>query len=156
MIAQPIKPVKSVESVKSVKPTEPVKPAGPDATAKPSINGKSNQAVVIKNPAARAEKSPNPVSGLKNPGPVRPELPSVVKSPPGEPSIGKTIPAKELFIKTAVNMGFPKDALSVAILVFARYFSVSLSPALLKTLRREILASGKPSSPETPAEKTVL
>jgi hypothetical protein len=53
-------------------------------------------------------------------------------------------------------MGFPKDALSIAILVFARYFSVSLSPALMKTLRREILASGKSSSPETPAEKTAL
>jgi hypothetical protein len=139
-----------------VKPTGSAKPASPNVAAKPSIHGKSNPANAIKKSVVATAKSPNPASGLKNPSPVRPELSSVVKSPPGESSIGKTISAKELFIKTALNMGFPKDALSVAILVFARYFSVSLSPALMKTLRREILASGKSSSPETPAEKTAL
>jgi len=152
MITQPTKPVR---------PVEPVKPAGPDAAAKPSIHGKSSPAIGTKNSAVKeqkvvAERSPNPSSGLKNPSPARPELTSVVKSPPGESPQGKTIPTKELFIKTAANMGFPKDVLSVALLVFARYFSVSLSPALLKTLRREILASGKSSSPETQAEKTAL
>ena len=144
-------------SHKPVKPVEPVKPAELNAAAKPSTHSKSNPANAIKNPSIEEPSNQKSAVGTaKSPSPVRPELTSVVKPPPGEPSIGKTIPAKELFIKTAANMGFPKDALSVAILVFARYFSVSLSPALLKTLRREILASGKPSSPETPAEKTAL
>jgi hypothetical protein len=156
MITQPIKPVRSVESVKSVKPVEPVKPAGPNVAAKPGMHGKSNPANAIKKSATGIEKSPNSTSGLKNPGPIRQELSSVVKSPSGEYSVGKAIPAKELFMKTAANMGLPKDALSVAILVFARYFSVSLSPALMKTLRREILASGKSSSPTTQAEKAAL
>jgi hypothetical protein len=152
LITQSTKPVRSVESVK---------PVGPDVAAKPSIHGKSNPAIGTKNPAVKEPKvsiakSPNTASGLKNPSPVRPALTSAVKSPPGESLAGKTISAKEFFIKAAANMGFPKDALSVAILVFARYFSVSLSPALMKTLRREILASGKSSSPETPAEKTAL
>ena len=147
MITQPTKPVRSVE---------PAKPAGVKTPEKPSIHGKSNPANAIKKTAASTAKIPNPALGLKNPNPVRQELPSAVKSPPGEFSIGKTISTKEHFIKTAANMGFPKDALSIALLVFARYFSVSLSPALMKTLRREILASGKSSSPATPAEKTAL
>jgi hypothetical protein len=147
LITQPAKPVRSVE---------PAKPAGVKTPEKPSIHGKSNPANAIKKPAAVTEKSPNSASGVKNPNPVRPVLSSVVKSSPGESPAGKTIPAKELFIKTATNMGFPKDALSVALLVFARYFSVSISPDLMKTLRREILGSGKSSSPATQAEKTEL
>jgi hypothetical protein len=141
--------------VKSVKPTEPVKPAGPNVAVKPGIHGKSNPANTIKKPGAGTGKSPIPLSEPKSPVQGKPVQLSTGKAPP-EYSIGKTIPAKELFLKTAANLGFPKDALSVALLAFARYFSVSLSPALMKTLRREILASGKPSSPETPAEKTAL
>ena len=124
-----------------------MKPAGVNAPGKPSIHGKSNPANAIKKPSV---KEP---SGQR---PVQPALTSALKSPKSGVSAGKTIPAKELFIKTAANMGFPKDALSVALLVFARYFSVPLNPALMKTLRREILASGNLSSPETQAEKTAL
>ena len=153
-------------STKPVRSVEPVKPTGVNAPEKPRAHGKSNPANAIKKLSIKepsdqksvvgAAKSPNPASGLKNPVPVRPELSSVSKYLTGESSIGRTISTKELFIKTAANMGFPKDALSVALLVFARYFSISLSPALIKTLRRDILASGKPSAPETPAEKAAL
>jgi len=149
MITQSTKPVRSVESVK------------PDVTAKPGTHGKSNQAIGTKNPEVkeqkvRAEKTLNPATELKDSGQGRPVQSSSIVSAKSESSAGKTIPAKELFTKIAANMGFPKDSLSVALLVFARYLSVSLSPDLMKTLRREILASGKSSSPETQAEKTEL
>jgi hypothetical protein len=148
-----------------------VKPAGINAPEKPDIHGKSNPANTIKKtsvkepsgqrPAAKGPtvgtaKSHKSASELKTASPVRPALTSAVKSPQSASPAGKTIPAKAIFNKMAANMGFPKDTLSVALLVFARYFSVSLSPALMKTLRREILASGKASSPETKAEKTAL
>jgi len=148
-------------SHKPVRSVEPVKPAGAEAPKKPDIQSKSNLAIGTKNTAVKeqkvkAEKTLNSATELKNTGQGRPVQSSSIGSTKGESPAGKIIPAKELFIKTATNMGFPKDALSVALLVFARYFSVSLSPALMKTLRREILASGKPSSPETPVEKAAL
>jgi hypothetical protein len=147
-------------SHKLVRSVEPAKPAGTEAPKKPNIQSKSNQAAGIKNPAIKEQKpetakSPNSTSDIKNPVHGKPVQLSTGKTP-HEFTAGKTIPAKELFIKTAANMGFPKDALSVALLVFARYLSVSLSPDLMKTLRREILASGKSSSPETTTEKTEL
>ena len=54
---------------------------------------------------------------------------------------GQNVPARELFLQTAAALGFPKDALSVTLLAFARFFS--LSPSLLGSLRREFLNSGK-------------
>jgi len=141
-------------SIKPVRPVEQVKPAGSNVTVKPNIQGKSKAAIGTIKTSKGIEKSPKAVSELKNPGQGKP-----VKLPAGEaPPVptGKTTSAKELFIKTAANLGFPKDALSVTLLAFARYFSISLSPALLKTLRREILASGKSSSPETASEKATL
>jgi len=153
------------QSNKPVRPVAPAKPAGAEGAKKPNIQGKSNPAIGTKKttvteplgrkPAAGTAKSPSPASVLKNPGDGKPVQLSADKAPPGSPT-GKTIPAKELFIKTAANLGFPKDALSVALLAFARYFSISLTPALMKTLRREILASGKLSSPESPTEKAAL
>ena len=53
-------------------------------------------------------------------------------------------------------MGFPRDTLSVAILAFARFFSLPISPELMKNLRREILMSGKASVPGTSGEKNAL
>ena len=44
-------------------------------------------------------------------------------------------------MQTATALGFPKDALSAALLAFARFFS--LSPSLLGSLRREFLNSNK-------------
>jgi len=161
LITQPAKPVRSVEQVK---------PAGAEAPKKPKTQEKSSLAAGIKKTsatepsgrlrtegrqAAGTAKSRNPASELKNPGGGKPVKLSAGQVPPESP-IGKTISAKALFFKTAANLGFPKDALSIALLAFARYFSISLSPALMGTLRREILARGKVSSPETPAEKAAL
>ncbi|MCL2069359.1 MAG: hypothetical protein FWH19_00030 [Treponema sp.] len=53
--------------------------------------------------------------------------------------------ARELFRQAAASMGFPKDALSTTLLAFARFFSLSLSPALLGSLRREAIGSPKAS-----------
>ncbi|MDR0496894.1 MAG: hypothetical protein LBH42_04705 [Treponema sp.] len=69
---------------------------------------------------------------------------------PGEKPI-----IRELF-RQAMNLGLPKDTLSVVLLVFTRFFSLSLQPALISQLRREILASGKASSPGTAREKAAL
>jgi len=153
------------QSFKPVRPIEQVKPTGSDAKVKPNIQGKNNQAIGTKRTiatepsgrksAAGTAKSLSSASVLKNPSQGKSVQLSAGKAPPGFPT-GKTISARELFIKAAANLGFPKDALSVALLAFARYFSISLTPALMKTLRREILASGKLSSPENPAEKAAM
>ena len=66
------------------------------------------------------------------------------------------ISARDFFLQTASVFGFPKDALSVAILAFARFFSLSLNPEQMGNLRREILATGKQSSPKTSKEKAAL
>ena len=70
---------------------------------------------------------------------------------PGDPFF-----ARELFKQTAASLGLPGDSLSVALLVFSRFFSLSLTPAFIGQLRRDILASGKTSSPETAGEKAAL
>ena len=64
--------------------------------------------------------------------------------------------AREVFRQTAVNLGLPQDSLSVALFVFARYFSLPIKPAFIGHLRREILNTGKASSPETPGGKAAL
>jgi hypothetical protein len=64
--------------------------------------------------------------------------------------------AGKLFMEAAANLGFPKDALSVALLVFTRFFSLSADKALIGSLRREILDQLKSSSPGTAEEKAAL
>jgi len=141
-------------SIKPVRPVEQVKPAGTDVAAKPSIQGKSKAAIGTIKTSKGIEKNQKTVPELKNTSQGKPVKLSAGEAPPAP--TGKTISAKELFIRTVANMGFPKDALSITLLAFARYFSIPLSSSLIKTLRREILASGKSSSPETPAEKAAL
>ena len=60
---------------------------------------------------------------------------------------GQTVPARDAFMQIAAAMGFPKDALSVALLAFARFFSLSINPQQMSILRRDILTAGKQSSP---------
>ena len=84
------------------------------------------------------------------------------ESAPGKTAInpggqtGQAVFAREIFRQTAAALGFPKDPLSVAILAFARFFSLSPDSALLGALRREIIASLKSSSPADTKEKAVL
>ena len=59
-------------------------------------------------------------------------------------------------LNTAVDLGFPKDALSAALLVFTRFFSLSADKALIGSLRREILGLIKTSSPGSAEEKAAL
>ena len=77
--------------------------------------------------------------------------------PAGEENILKTgevlNTTGELFKQIAAALGFPGDTLSIALISFLRFFSLSPDPALLKTLRREFLGSQKPSSPEGAGEK---
>ena len=77
--------------------------------------------------------------------------------PAGEKNILKTgevlSTPGELFKQIAAALGFPGDTLSVALISFLRFFSLSPDPALLKTLRREFLDSQKSSSPESDGEK---
>ena len=74
----------------------------------------------------------------------------------GEAPTGQTIPARAVFMQAAAAMGFPKDTLSIALLAFARFFSLSLNPALMGALRRDILATGKQSSPHNAKGKAAL
>ena len=67
---------------------------------------------------------------------------------------GKTVFARDIFKQTAAALGFPKDPLSIAILAFTRFFS--LSPGLLGTLRREILSMHKTPSPFDTKGKAAL
>ena len=64
--------------------------------------------------------------------------------------------AGDSFKAAAAGMGLPKDSLSVILLSFAHFFSLPVSPEMMKTLRREILTSGKGSSPKTGPEKAAL
>jgi len=66
------------------------------------------------------------------------------------------IPAGEFFAQAASTLGFPKDPLSIGILAFSRFFSHPLTQALMGTLRREILESGKLSAPLDEKGKAAL
>ena len=72
-------------------------------------------------------------------------------SPP-KVAFPKNVSIVELFKDAAANLGAPRDTLSVTIITFARFFSIPLSPEIMRNLRRDILAS----SPETPVEKAAL
>jgi len=64
--------------------------------------------------------------------------------------------AREVFRQAAINLGIPQDTLSFSLLVFARYFSLPVKPALIWQLRREILSAGRASSPESAEGKAAL
>ena len=68
---------------------------------------------------------------------------------------GKTVPAQELFKQIAAALGLPQDSLSVSLIAFLRFFSLSADPDVLKVLRREILPSAS-SSPKSAREKAAL
>ena len=88
-----------------------------------------------------------------SPSDLSPKAP--VAENPGEIPAEKTVFAGELFKQIAANLGFPQDFLSITLLAFSRFFS--LSPGeLMGTLRRELLASGKASSPGAAREKAAL
>jgi len=67
-----------------------------------------------------------------------------------------TVSARELFKEIARILGLPLDSLSVSLIAFFRFFSLSPDPSLLRTLRREILSSQKTSSPGTAKGKAAL
>jgi len=85
--------------------------------------------------------------------PVRPESPqkAAIDGRSGRPA-SPTVP----LLNAAASLGLPKDALSAALLVFTRFFSLSADKALLGSLRREILDLQKTSSPGTAEEKAAL
>ena len=68
---------------------------------------------------------------------------------------GQSVSARELFENTAASLGFPKDPLSLTLLAFTRFFSLSPSQSLLGSLRREMLTHQK-SSPENNREKAAM
>ena len=100
--------------------------------------------------AESPQKAANPKSNA-----IPPELPgktAVSQGGRGE----QNVQAGKLFMDAAASLGFPKDALSVALLVFTRFFSLSADKALIGNLRREILDQVKTSSPGTAEEKAAL
>jgi len=83
--------------------------------------------------------------------PAEPPPKAAVDGRAGRPS-ASTVP----LLNAAASLGFPKDPLSVALLVFTRFFSVSADKVLIGSLRREILDLVKTSSPGTAEEKAAL
>ena len=59
-------------------------------------------------------------------------------------------------LNAAASLGLPKDALSVALLVFTRFFSLSADKTLIGSLRREILDLLKTSTLGSADEKAAL
>ena len=57
----------------------------------------------------------------------------------GEPAL-QTVNARALLQNIAAALGFPKDNLSVALIAFSRFFSLSPDPALITYLRQELLS----------------
>ena len=106
---------------------------------------------------------------VKPEGLVKPDIP-LKTSIPGKSAVPVESPPKAAFdgrsgrpasptvplLETAANLGLPKDALSAALLVFTRFFSLSADKTLIGSLRREILELLKSSSPGTAEEKAAL
>ena len=158
------------------KPNRPIRPG--ESPARPGAPEKPN--VSVKTPGAgEVTKPPKGTEGLSVPSPqaasssqksqmTASNLPAQNASLQGpfsekptellasESLGGKPVLAGEFFKAAAAGMGLPKDALSATLLSFTHFFSLPLSPELTKTLRREILSSGKGSSPKTKAEKAAL
>jgi len=101
--------------------------------------------------------------------PSRPESPQKAAIPRSNPTPPEQLSGKvaarageqnvyagKLFMEAAASLGLPKDALSVALLVFTRFFSLSADKAFVGSLRREILDQLKTSSPGTAEEKAAL
>jgi hypothetical protein len=88
---------------------------------------------------------------VKSGAPVESPQKAAINGPQSRPSL-PTVP----LLNTAANLGFPKDALSAAILVFTRFFSFTADKALIGSLRREILDLSKTSSPVDAEEKAAL
>jgi hypothetical protein len=80
-----------------------------------------------------------PPAGTEKPG--SPVVPNPQASNPQFPDIKQIV----------ARLGLPQDTLNLSLLIFSRFLSVSPSPALIGSLRREILSSYKPPSGEKAA-----
>jgi hypothetical protein len=113
----------------------------------------------------------NPLAGAKIPEGIKPAnsvfpQKALQKNAGGNPSPGtvlkdsflkdntqiknpeeRGVPAKEIFRAAASSLGFPKDALSISLLAFTRFFSISPNQTLIYNLRREILNLLKGADP---------
>ena len=92
-------------------------------------------------------KATAPVSGVAA---------SVVETPQKAVFSGQSVlSAGELFRQTAATLRLPVDSLSVTLLAFSRFFSLSPSQTLITALRREVLTASD-SLPRSAAEKAVF
>ena len=133
----------SVKNVASTRSNSPARTAGSAKTDKqsamPHLKG-----VLFDQKNAVSPSKPN--LAYQNSLPEKPE------GHTGE----RPILAEGLLKEIAAGLGLPKDALSISLITLTRFLSMPMDPQLMKMLRREILSSGKSSSPETPADKAAL
>ena len=136
---------------------KPVKSAGEGGSSrgKALLNPATKKMETGRNTGTR-QKATVPADAAPSNMPSTGRLQTNAQETVNTPEASGQVSAKELFNQTAAAMGFPKDALSTAILAFARLFSLSLNPALMGNLRREALASGKSSSPGKAKDKAAL
>ena len=126
----------------------------------PAAEGGSGAKTSAAESSVRAKTAVESSAGAKVAVPQGKESLSTIQNQfPGKIPAGKAaepLPgsrAEQLFKETAAALGFPKDGLSLALLAFTRFFS--LSPAALGGLRREFLAAFK-DAPKTGLEAGAL
>jgi len=118
--------------------------------------GKSSAAVKAGLPLKTAVIKPeSPFPELNLPLSNTPPQNSLLEKSAGT-SGNETILAQEVFRQISSALGFPQDTLSITLVAFLRFFSISPDPLSFKTLRREILTSLKTSSPGSTKEKAAL
>lgn len=119
-------------------------------TRKPLKDIALSQKAVFKNRADVSSASNSPPLNVL---PQNPLSQNIVENSSGQTQI---FTAREIFRQTAAALGFPRDILSVTILAFSHFFSLSPNAALVGNLRREILSLLKNSPPGNAAEKAAL
>ena len=108
-------------------------------------------------PGVKTKGEASPAQAATSGGTALGATESVTPSPQNTAFLGqRTIPAGVLFQQSAAALNLPIDTLSLTLLAFSRFFSLTPSQALLTTLRREVLSSSKTSSPQTTAEKAAF
>ena len=135
----------------------PLRQGEPPRPEKSAAGGK-NSGTVLKNALspknifAKQENRP-PESNLS---PLNTFSKDPLSGKTAETSGERIVFAREVFKQIAVSLGLPQDSLSVTLIAFLRFFSLSPDPVFLKNLRREILSAVKSSSPGAAKEKAAL
>ena len=152
---------KSAAGSSTDKKTQNVKSeTGPQDFKNLSVNAQAAPGGKKPGPAVNAGFSSKTVFGSRENRFIESNLPfssTTLPNTPVEKTAGtETVFARELFKQIAGALGFPQDNLSVTLIAFLRFFSLSPNPVSIKNLRRKVLSSQKTSSSDGAKEKAAL